>query len=122
MLDGYPLQNTVDALLKEQNPDSARDIGYLFALLNQKGDHNRQCRYSGSRYVNGDLFAKPAAVFMDKAELAQLRRSAEFDWKAVDLAPKCGLPSCRFPDSLQERPPENASFSLGSRMMSRQAT
>ena len=84
MLDGYPLQNTVDALLKEQNPDSARDIGYLFALLNQKGDHNRQGRYSGTRYVNGELFAKPAAVFMNKAELAQLRRAAEFDWKAVD--------------------------------------
>ena len=44
MLDGYPLQNTVDALIKDPNADSARDIGYLFTLLNQKGDHNRQGR------------------------------------------------------------------------------
>ncbi len=84
MLDGYPLQATVDALLKESSPDSARDIGYLFTLLNQKGNHNRQGRYAGTRYVNGELFAKPAAVFMNKDELSHLRDAAEFDWRAVD--------------------------------------
>jgi hypothetical protein len=84
MLDDYPLQNTVDALLKEQHPDSARDIGYLFTLLNQKGNHNRQGRYAGTRYVNGDLFARPAAVFMNRDELLHLRTAAEFNWKTVD--------------------------------------
>ncbi len=84
MLDGYPLQNTVDALLKEEHPDSARDIGYLFTLLNQKGSHNRQGRYAGTRYVNGELFKKPAAVFMNRAELLHLRSAAEFNWKTVD--------------------------------------
>lgn len=84
MLDGYPLQSTVDALLKEEHPDSARDIGHLFRLLNQKGDHNRQGRYAGTRYVNGDLFARPAAVFMNRDELLHLRQAAEFNWKAVD--------------------------------------
>jgi hypothetical protein len=84
MLDGYPLQATVNALLAEEHPDSARDIGYLFELLNQKGNHNRQGRYAGTRYVNGELFAQPAKVFMNKAELAHLRDAAEFDWKAVD--------------------------------------
>lgn len=84
MLDGYPLQSTVDALLNDPQGDSARDIGYLFTLLNQKGDHNRQGRYAGTRYVNGDLFAKPAAVFMNHGELVHLKAAAEFDWRAVD--------------------------------------
>lgn len=84
MLEGYPLQNTVDALLKEREPDSARDIGYLFTLLNQKGDHNRQGRYAGTRYVNGDLFAKPAAVYLTRDELVHLQAAAEFDWHEVN--------------------------------------
>ena len=84
MLDGYPLQNTVDALIHDPNADSARDIGYLFTLLNQKGNHNRQGRYSGTHYVNGELFAKPAAVFMNKDELLHLRKAAEFNWRTVD--------------------------------------
>lgn len=84
MLDGYPLQSTVDALLKDPQADSARDIGYLFSLLNQKGDHNRQGRYSGTRYVNGELFAKPAAVLMNHSELLHLKAAGEFDWRAVD--------------------------------------
>lgn len=84
MLDGFPLQRTVDALLAQSEPDSARDIGHLFALLNQKGDHNRRGVYAGTRYVNGDLFARPAAVLLDRDELDHLRRAAEFDWRAVD--------------------------------------
>ncbi|MCO5295125.1 MAG: hypothetical protein M9882_09530 [Homoserinimonas sp.] len=83
-LDGYPLQNTVDDLLKQREPDSARDIGYLFSLLNQKGDHNRQGRYLGTHYVNGDLFRRPAAVLLNRTELEHLRAAAEFNWRAVD--------------------------------------
>lgn len=84
MLDGYPLQSTILELLASPQPDSARDIGYLFELLNQKGDHNRQGRYEGTRYVNGELFARPARVLMTKPELEHLRRASEFDWRAVD--------------------------------------
>ena len=84
MLDGYPLQGIIESLLREPNPDSARDIGYLFTLLNQKGNHNRLGRYEGTRYVNGDLFKQPAAVHMDRGELLHLREAAEFNWRAVD--------------------------------------
>jgi len=84
MLDGYPLQATILELLASPHPDSARDIGYLFELLNQKGDHNRQGRYAGTRYVNGELFARPAKVLMTKPELEHLKRASEFDWRAVD--------------------------------------
>jgi hypothetical protein len=84
MLDGYPLQATILELLASPQPDSARDIGYLFELLNQKGDHNRQGRYAGTRYVNGELFARPAKVLMTKPELEHLKKASEFDWRAVD--------------------------------------
>lgn len=84
MLHGYPLQSTIIDLLASPQPDSARDIGYLFELLNQKGDHNRQGRYEGTRYVNGELFARPARVLMTKPELQHLRQASEFDWRAVD--------------------------------------
>jgi hypothetical protein len=84
MLEGYPLQATVDDLLSQSSPDSAKDIGYLYELLNQKGNHKRQGRYTGTRYVNGDLFKKPAKVFLNRSELLHLKKAAEFDWRAVD--------------------------------------
>ncbi|WP_100811577.1 DNA methyltransferase [Microbacterium sp. BR1] len=84
MLEGYPLQATVESLLKESEPDSAKEIGYLFALLNQKGDHNRKGRYAGTRYVNGDLFTQPASVFLSREELLHLREAAEFNWREVN--------------------------------------
>lgn len=84
MLDGYPLQSIVNDLLTQPHPDSARDIGYLFTLLNQKTDRNRTGLYTGTRYVNGDLFTKPAMVTLNGDELAHLKEAAEFDWQAVD--------------------------------------
>lgn len=84
ILEGYPLQNTIEALLTEKQPDSARDIGHLFLLLNQKGDHNRQGRYVGTKYVNGDLFASPAAVYLTRDELVHLKAAAEFNWREVN--------------------------------------
>jgi hypothetical protein len=84
MLDGFPLQNLVERLLKEPDPNSARDIGYLFTLLNQKGDHNRTGIYAGTRYVNGQLFAQPTAVGLTKAELRHVRAASEFEWAEVN--------------------------------------
>jgi hypothetical protein len=84
MLEGYPLQAVVNDLLEQAHPDSARDIGYLFQLLNQKTDRNRTGQYAGTRYVNGDLFAEPAAIGLTREELLHLRVAAEFDWRAVD--------------------------------------
>ena len=84
MLGGYPLQATVNDLLAQADPDSARDLGYLFRLLNQKGDQNRKGRYAETRYVNGELFQQPGEVFLTKDELRMLRSAAEFDWRSVD--------------------------------------
>lgn len=84
MLDGYPFQRTVDTLLQSSDPQAARDIGFLFRVLNQKGNHNRKGLLAGTRYVNGSLFAQPAEVDLNREELVHLHKASEFDWKAVD--------------------------------------
>lgn len=84
MLEGYPLQQTVERLLREDEPDSSRDFGHMFRLLNQKGDQNRRGIYAGTRYVNGRLFAKSDAVYMTHDELIHLKRASEFDWRQVN--------------------------------------
>ncbi|MFJ6113793.1 DNA methyltransferase [Agrococcus sediminis] len=84
MLAGYPLQQTVERLLREDDPDSSRDLGHLFKLLNQKGDQNRRGIYAGTRYVNGELFAQSDAVYMTRDELEHLKRASEFDWRQVN--------------------------------------
>ncbi len=84
MLDGYPLQIIVKRLLSEQDPNSAKDIGFLFRVLNQKGSQNRKGELHGTRYVNGSLFLEPAEVDLTIAELRMLDQAAEFDWRQVD--------------------------------------
>lgn len=84
MLDGYPLQQTVERLLREPEPNSARDIGYLFSLLDQRTDRNRTGIYAGTRYVNGELFARIDAVMLDRDELEHLKQAAKFDWRQVN--------------------------------------
>ena len=84
MLEGYPLQVIVDELLKGLRRNSAAEIGYLFRVLNQKGNHNRIEHLAGTRYVNGELFAQPAEVGLDKEELEMLSRAAQYDWRKVD--------------------------------------
>ena len=84
MLRDYPLQTIVDRLRREDSPNSARDIGYLFRVLNQKGDHNRKGELAGTAYVNGQLFAEPAEVDLNSVELALLAQAASFDWRRVD--------------------------------------
>lgn len=84
MLQGYPLQTIVDRLQRESSPNSARDIGYLFRILNQKGAQNRSGELAGTAYVNGDLFARPAEVGLNSVELALLAKAARFDWRRVN--------------------------------------
>ncbi|HET7734554.1 MAG TPA: DNA methyltransferase [Nocardioidaceae bacterium] len=84
MLRGYPLQTIVDRLMREAHPNSARDIGFLFRVLDQKGAHNRTGELAGTAYVNGQLFAEAAEVDLNSAELALLSKAATFDWRRVD--------------------------------------
>ncbi len=83
MLDGFPFQSTLDEL--RSHPErSAAELGHLFAVLNQKGNHNRVGRLAGTRYVNGDLFRQPADVGLQRAEIDLLLRATTQDWRKVD--------------------------------------
>ena len=83
MLDHYPFQSTVKELMSD--PDrSAAEIGFLFRVLNQKGNHNRKGRLVGTRYVNGDLFTQPAQVGLNLEELSTMFAATQFDWRKVD--------------------------------------
>ena len=83
MLDGYPFQSTLTDLVSQ--PDrSAAEIGFLFGVLNQKGSHNRKGRLAGTRYVNGELFARPASVSLNLDEIGLMLRATKFDWRKVD--------------------------------------
>ena len=83
MLDGYPFQATLNAVRAEPER-SAAELGLLFRVLNQKSSHNRKGRLAGTRYVNGELFADPAEVELDRAEVELLLRATGFDWRKVD--------------------------------------
>lgn len=84
MLDGYPLQTIVAALRRDPSRSSAAELGHLFRVLNQKGKHNRQGVLAGTRYVNGELFARPAEVHLTATELGLLATAGEYDWRQVD--------------------------------------
>ena len=84
MLEGYPFQLTVEALLRSPDPQPARDLGFLFRVLNQKSARNRKGLLAGTRYVNGSLFAEPAEIDLNREELQHLHEACAFDWRAVD--------------------------------------
>lgn len=84
MLEGFPFQRTVETLLHAPDPQPARDLGFLFRVLNQKGNHNRKGLLAGTRYVNGSLFSQPAEIDLTREELEDLQQASQFDWKTVD--------------------------------------
>lgn len=84
LLSGSPLQRTVERLRKDPSRSAAAEIGFLFRVLNQKGNHNRKDLLAGTRYVNGQLFADPAEVDLSAHELELLALAAEYDWSRVD--------------------------------------
>ncbi|MGI9003533.1 MAG: type IIL restriction-modification enzyme MmeI [Pseudonocardia sp.] len=84
MLDGYPIQTIVDVLRRDQTRSSYAELGALFDVLNQKGNHNRQGVLAGTRYVNGDLFARPAKLYLEVDELDLMAVAAAFDWRKVN--------------------------------------
>lgn len=83
MLDAFPFQSTLNDI-RSQPERSAAELGHLFRVLNERRDHNRTGRLAGTRYVNGDLFAQPAAVGLDRAEIETLLKATGFDWRKVN--------------------------------------
>lgn len=68
MIGGYPLQRIVARLRREAEPNAARDLGYLFRVLNQKGDRHRTGELAQTHYVNGELFGSRTARARSRVE------------------------------------------------------
>lgn len=84
ILDGMPFQRTVERLRRDPTRSPAAEIGWLFTVLNQRGNHNRHDLLAGTRFVNGELFAEPAAVNLTRDELDLLADAAAHDWSKVE--------------------------------------
>jgi len=84
LLVGSPLQRIIDVLRKDPSRSPAAEIGFLFRVLNQKGNQHRKDLLAGTRYVNGQLFADPAELDLTHDELNLLADAAEHDWSQVD--------------------------------------
>jgi hypothetical protein len=83
LLSGSPFQKTLEQLHK--NPElSAQSLGFLFKVLNQKGNQHRQGVLAGTRYVNGELFSDPAWVGLNAQEVRTLAEAATYDWSKVE--------------------------------------
>jgi hypothetical protein len=83
LLDGSPFKKTVAQALKAPE-ESAQKLGFLFRVLNQKGDQHRKGILAGTRYVNGQLFADPAEVELNSEELALLTEASGHNWGKVE--------------------------------------
>jgi hypothetical protein len=88
MLPGQPVRKIVASLRADDagQRSSAAELGHLYTLLNTE-DVDRLGQggvYADSRYVNGGLFAQPARVHLEPAELDVLAQIADFDWGAVE--------------------------------------
>jgi hypothetical protein len=84
MLEGHPVQRIVEDLIRHPDRSSFTELGTLFDVLNDPTDYGRYGVYEGTRYVNGSLFAQPAKVHLQPAELQRLAEAARFDWQKVD--------------------------------------
>lgn len=84
LLDGLPLSHAVEVVLQDKELNSAREFDYFFGLLNKTSDKGRTGAYSGTRYVNGDLFAEIESPMLTRGELEHLKLAVEFDWHQVN--------------------------------------
>lgn len=85
MIEGYPTDQILHLLETQGDTwSSYLMFGGLFSALNDRDDHGRQGVLRGTRYVNGDLFARPALVHLLRDEIIALRDTSRLDWRRVD--------------------------------------
>lgn len=97
ILDGHPVREVTHDLLSDQEGrrSSAAELGHLYRLLNTPDrlhpdeptrTHERQGGvFAGkTRFVNGGLFAEPAAVHLEPHELQRLADIGAYRWRDVE--------------------------------------
>jgi hypothetical protein len=97
VLAGHPVQEIVNDLLADAHDrrSSAAELGHLYRLLNLPDQHHPDRPstvhqqqggvFAGkTKFVNGGLFATPAAVHLTREELETLRDIGRYRWRDVD--------------------------------------
>lgn len=84
MVSGHATQHLVKAILDNPYWTSYMMLGGLFESLNDPTDYGRRGVLAGTRYVNGELFARPAKVHLEPEELRLIMAAAEYQWRDVD--------------------------------------
>lgn len=85
LIEGYPTDQILH-LLETQGEtwSSYLMFGGLFLALNDRDDHGRHGVLRGTKFVDGDLFARPTPVHLVQDEIRALRDIGRLSWKQVD--------------------------------------
>ncbi len=85
LLQERPIEALIQSLLQDGSRSTLVEFTDLFRRLNTQDDVTRnRSRPTSVPYVNGELFAEPAAVHLEPAELEHLLAACRFDWRYVN--------------------------------------
>ncbi len=85
LLPEHPLEALIQALLADGSRSTIIELTDLYRRLNTPDEATRnRARPTPVPYVNGELFAHPAEVHLEPAELEHLLAACRFDWRYVN--------------------------------------
>lgn len=85
LLTERPLETLIQALIADTSRSTIIELADLYRRLNTPDDATRnRARPTPVPYVNGQLFAQPAEVHLEPAELEHLLAACRFDWRYVN--------------------------------------
>ncbi len=85
LLQERPIEALIQSLLQDGSRSTLVEFTDLFRRLNTQDDVTRnRSRPTPVPYVNGELFAEPAAVHLELGELEHLLAACRFDWRYVN--------------------------------------
>ncbi len=85
LLPEKPLEALIQALLGDTSRSTIIELTDLYRRLNTPDEATRnRARPTPVPYVNGELFALPAEVHLEPAELEHLLAACRFDWRYVN--------------------------------------
>lgn len=85
LLQERPLETLIQALIGDGTRSTIIELADLYRRLNTPDDATRnRARPTPVPYVNGELFAAPAEVHLERDELEHLLAACRFDWRYVN--------------------------------------
>jgi hypothetical protein len=85
LLPERPLETLIQALISDGSRSTIVELADLYRRLNTADEATRnRARPTPVPYVNGELFAAPAEVHLERDELEHLLAACRFDWRYVN--------------------------------------